>query len=79
MMTVKRCFTCGTTFKHNDTFHEAKTRDGKTVIIGSTCQRRTVNAGPHGYTGIEGINQWRVFITMMPICNCVEHGGNTND
>lgn len=73
-MTKLRCFTCGNTFKHNDTFHNARTRDGKEVIIGSTCFKRAVNMGSHGYTGIEGMNQWRVFVQLGPICECSEHG-----
>lgn len=30
--------------------------------------------GSHGYTGIEGMNQWRVFVQLGPICECSEHG-----
>lgn len=70
-----RCFTCGQTFKHNDTFHNAKTRDGKEVIIGSTCYRRAGGMGRHGYTGTKGMNQWRVYVTMEAACECLEHGG----
>ena len=73
MESKPRCFTCGKTFKHNDTFHYANTRDGKEVIIGSTCYRRASDMGKHGYTGIEGMNQWRVFTTMLAACECIEH------